>query len=74
MSSDVKKMKSACQIFLDIANFVTSYHTTFSQNPASALSYYVVRLYSSYNSYPVVTEATGPSLKADNFNHVTVDS
>ena len=40
----------------------------------SAFCYYVVRLYSWYNSYRMVTEARSPSLKADNLNHVAVDS
>ena len=40
----------------------------------SAFCYYVVRLYSWYNSYWIVTEARSPSLKADTLNHVAVDS
>ena len=40
----------------------------------SAFCCYVVRLYSWYNSYRMVTEARSPSLKADNLNHVAVDS
>ena len=42
--------------------------------PVVRFFYYVVRLYSWYNSYRMVTEARSPSLKADNLNHVAVDS
>ena len=31
-------------------------------------------MYSWYNSYRMVTEGRSPSLKADNLNHVAVDS
>ena len=39
-----------------------------------SVNMYVVRLYSWYDSYRMVTEARSPLLKADNLNHVAVDS
>ena len=56
------------------ARTVNAAGTRWYGSAGSAICYYVVRLYSLYNSYGMVTEARSPSLKADNLNHVAVDS
>ena len=56
------------------ARTVNAAGTRWYGSAGSAFCFYVVRLYSWYNSYRMVTEARSPSLKADNLNHVAVDS
>ena len=78
-SGELGALQAACQDrecrwYSSAGSALSYYECLWYSSAGSALSYYVVRLHWWYNSYPVVTEATGPSLRADNLNHVAVDS